>query len=360
MGATKENELDELELLQAVIERWEREQYGDATPTPLEAVRFRMDQLGLRPRDLEPFIGSRARVSEVLSGNRSLSIEMIRALHQHLGIPASALIAASEDNADEDLPPPSKPALKKLVELGAMKSGEAYENFRARIGAKIAEPAMLRKTRTARTNTKTDLAALDAWCAVVLMKAERCKVSKKPRRLTQASLRDLAMLSALPEGPKLAQKQLAEHGIALVTLPHLPGTYLDGAAMRRADGVPVIALTLRHDRVDNFWFTLLHECVHVWRHLNEKTLIVDDLDMRGEDAVEREADEGASDALIPAGLWSQHRHAIRTPRDIELVAAQASVHPAIVAGRWQRENQDYRRFAKMLGRGEVRRLFRDG
>ncbi len=63
-------------------------------PDPIEAIRFRMDQLGLVRKALEPSIGSRARVSEVLSGKRSLTLEMIRRLHQRLGIPAEVLLAS--------------------------------------------------------------------------------------------------------------------------------------------------------------------------------------------------------------------------------------------------------------------------
>ena len=62
------------------------------TPDPVDAVRFRMDQLGLTRRSLEPYIGSRARVSEVLSGKRALSLRMIRALHAGLDIPLEVLV----------------------------------------------------------------------------------------------------------------------------------------------------------------------------------------------------------------------------------------------------------------------------
>jgi HTH-type transcriptional regulator / antitoxin HigA len=64
-------------------------------PNPVAAIRFRMQQQGLRPRDLVPFLGSRSRVSEVLSGRRNLSLKMIRALVSGLGIPAEVLLGGS-------------------------------------------------------------------------------------------------------------------------------------------------------------------------------------------------------------------------------------------------------------------------
>ena len=62
---------------------------------------------------------------------------------------------------------------------------------------------------------------------------------------------------------------LNRHGISVEIVRHLPRTYLDGAALQSADGHPVIGLTLRYDRVDNFWWVLLHELAHVTRHLRK-------------------------------------------------------------------------------------------
>ena len=141
-------------------------------------------------------------------------------------------------------------------------------------------------------------------------------------------------------------------------LEHLPGTYLDGAAICRGDGAPVIALTLRHDRIDNFWFTLLHEFCHVSQHLtDDRPLILDDLDLKSSDEMEEEADLFAQNALIPHDIWEKHVSTEMGTEELELIATKAKIHPAIAAGRWQREHSDYRRFAKKLGRGEVRRQF---
>ena len=61
---------------------------------------------------------------------------------------------------------------------------------------------------------------------------------------------------------------LEKHGIVVIIEPHLKGTQLDGAALRDAGGEPIIGITLRHDRLDNFWYTLLHEVAHLWRHVS--------------------------------------------------------------------------------------------
>lgn len=83
---------DELELWSLLIELYEKEHHPIEDPDPIEAIRFRMDQLGLHRKDLEPFIGQKSKVSEVLNRKRPLSLPMIRSLHSYLGIPAAVLV----------------------------------------------------------------------------------------------------------------------------------------------------------------------------------------------------------------------------------------------------------------------------
>lgn len=83
---------DELDLLALLIERYERKQFPIDVPGPLDAIRFRMDQQGLKKKDLVPYIGSASKVTEVLNGTRNLSLNMIRRLTDGLGIPADILI----------------------------------------------------------------------------------------------------------------------------------------------------------------------------------------------------------------------------------------------------------------------------
>lgn len=86
---------EELELWSLLIEQYEKEHHPIEDPDPIEAIRFRMDQLGLHRKDLEPFIGQKSKVSEVLNRKRPLSLPMIRSLHSFLGIPAAVLVRES-------------------------------------------------------------------------------------------------------------------------------------------------------------------------------------------------------------------------------------------------------------------------
>lgn len=83
---------DELEVLASLVAVYEGEHVVKELPSPITAIKFRMEQAGLTQRNLIPYIGSRSKVSEVLSGKRDLTMPMARALHKHLGIPASALL----------------------------------------------------------------------------------------------------------------------------------------------------------------------------------------------------------------------------------------------------------------------------
>jgi HTH-type transcriptional regulator / antitoxin HigA len=90
---------DRLDVLVTLVEAWERKHYPLDLPDPVEAIKYHMDQSGLAPRDLIPFIGSRNRVHEVLNRKRPLTLKMIWRLHRGLGIPAESLIRAGKAEA---------------------------------------------------------------------------------------------------------------------------------------------------------------------------------------------------------------------------------------------------------------------
>lgn len=92
-GKRSGNETDELEILSILVKHYEDKHYPVPPPHPLEAIKFRMEQLSLKPSELNKLLGSRSRKSDILNGKRKLSIYMIRKLHEKLNIPAETLIA---------------------------------------------------------------------------------------------------------------------------------------------------------------------------------------------------------------------------------------------------------------------------
>jgi HTH-type transcriptional regulator/antitoxin HigA len=349
---------DEIEVLSALIEGFERITAPISATSPIEAIRFRMNQQGLTARQLEPFIGSRARVSEVLSGKRQLTLDMIRSLHEGLGIPYESLISKQLEIGIADRPSDSD--VSNVYE-SRFHSGLDPAVLADGPVPSYATRALHRKTRTQRAASKMDQSALLAWQAAVLNKSE----SRRPRvhydraAFSAERLRKVARLSGRPDGPQRAIAAFAENGVSIVILPAFPGTYLDGAAMAHEDGTPVIGLTLRHERIDNFWFTLLHEASHVALHYDQITdngaIFVDDLDIRSDEVFERDADELAGESLIPKHLLAQVRwDDASTHDDIVALSVRSRVHIAIVAGRWQRDHQNYKKFSRLIERGTIR------
>ncbi|MGH8058458.1 MAG: helix-turn-helix domain-containing protein [Candidatus Entotheonellia bacterium] len=99
---------DTLDILLTLVEAYEETHYPIDPPDPVEAIKFRMEQMGLSRKDLEPYIGRRGRVAEVLNRQRSLSLNMIRRLHTHLHIPLESLIGLSEPASHSKAPASGK------------------------------------------------------------------------------------------------------------------------------------------------------------------------------------------------------------------------------------------------------------
>jgi HTH-type transcriptional regulator/antitoxin HigA len=350
---------DEIEVLITLIEQYEAKFARVDAPDPIAAIKFRMEEKGLTPRQLEPFIGSRARVSEVLTGKRGLSIDMIRSLHEGLGIPYASLMTKPRKSKSVD--EISGDALRRLNTLGFSLDRDEISGFIQSSLQKTAPWALLRKTRTQRAASKTDQGALLLWQAAVLQRAEVLKLRHTFDRaqFTKASLRKLAKLSSKIDGIKRVVDSLLDLGIAVVVMPPLPGTFLDGVAMITSANVPVVGFTLRYDRADNFWFTLLHELSHICLHyeilIEGHVSFVDDMEIVSDDVREQEADVLAQESLIPRSILEQ---VIWSPDsgfdDITTVSARALVPVTVVAGRWQRDHQNYKKFSRLIDRSSVR------
>ena len=370
---------DELDLLVHLVEVYEAEHDPIEPPDPISAIEFRMEQQGLTQRDLIPYIGSRSKVSEILSGKRLITLRMARALHQHLGISAEVLLQEPSTSFDDSLGGINweRFPLAEMARRGWIEKLKPYKDYAEELVRGLVERAGVQHTTIQplyRRNThrwvsaNTDWYALSAWCWQVFALANENPPSNSYQTggVNLEFLTEVASHSPKRNGPRLAREFLAENGIALVTVRHLPKTYLDGATLRFDDGRPVVGMTLRHDRLDNFWYTLMHELAHVGRHENaEVNEFFDDVSLRKrdyntEDILEAEADQWACEALIPEEDWRASDVQCR-PRPLNVIALanDLGIHPSVVAGRVRFERNDYRLLSQFVGRGEVRRQFPD-
>lgn len=365
-------ENDELDLLALLIERYEEQNFPMDIPDPIDAIKFRMDQMNLKNKDLVPYLGSASKVSEVLNGQRSLSLNMIRKLVKGLGISAEVLIREPETKlaVENDTDWSSFPitemnkrgyfggftgTLNELKEYAA----EYISEFIGSIKNGFAlQPAMLRTSAHKRSNDKeADEFAIWAWQIRVLQKASAGKLPCNYEKGTVDLLwmKKLAQLSEFDQGPLLAEEYLNKYGIHLVIETHLPKTYLDGAVCIGSDGNPVIALTMRHDKLDNFWFSLLHELAHIALHLDStEEWYLDDMEAEGGSDAELDADSMAQEALIPASAWEALKD--YSADEIAKFAKENSISPCIAAGRVRHESGVHKTFGSLY-RDKVRTFF---
>lgn len=344
---------DRLILLTALVKDYESKVFPEHLPDPIEAIKFRMEQENLKPADLVPYIGSPGRVSEILSGKRQLTLDMVRALSTGLGIPAKVLIQKpSRDFESQNW----DTALVRTMErrgyfgkknLKEYDKSELVSGFFAAVG--YAQPAVLYRKTSFRSSPRTDNNALLAWGERVLQKARKIKTKTKYKEGTVnlSFMREVLHLSVKDNGPLLARDYLKEHGIKLVIEPHLPKTHLDGATFFALKDNPVIGLTIRHERPDNFWFTLMHELAHVALHYDNDVESFYDEKLQDKDGIkidskEREADSLAEESILPKGKWETSA-AKTTPNQFstEDLANELGVQTAIIAGMIRFKHQNF-------------------
>lgn len=262
---------------------------------------------------------------------------------------------------------------RKWIQPKALKDkvaerGEAMFDF---LFARPAHRPVLAMFKGRRINRQRDLIeeiATLAWVAHVLDSAreQSPRVKFKAASLSDDFVRRLARLSVREDGPRRALAVVREIGISVVIESGLPGMSVDGASLHTSAVGPVVALTLRYDRLDNFWFTLLHELGHIALHLSDPSddVFVDSLEDGAGDEQEAEAEANAfaKDGLIPRDLWLRSdAYRMGSEASVKDLAKQLGVHPAIVAGRIRFERREFRIFNDLVGVGGVRDvIFADG
>lgn len=361
---------EKLALLATLVGDYESKNFPSNLPNPVEAIKFRMEQAGLKSADLIPYVGTRSRVSEILSGKRGLTLDMIRALETGLGIPAEALLKKPEGDPASPYSGWSATLVRDMYDRGYFgrktfnlnNAAKFLEDFFGRVSLPTQVLGMLRQSNY-RSSPNTDKNALTAWAARVYEKAKKVRAPKYVEgSVTLQFMQEIAKLSVKENSPLLVQEALRKHGIILVIEQYFPKTRLDGATLLIDKGNPIIGLTLRHDRLDNFWFTLMHELAHIALHYkDEVNFFYDELDeIKGQDigAKEREADAFAGEALVPTSKWEvSPARLIPSTMAANSLAKEIGVHIAIVAGKIRHEGAGYVYLNDVVGEAKVKHYF---
>ena len=318
------------------------------------------EKLGLREQQIQRYEAERY---------RTIGLANYRKIANLLGVELRASIkeaAAPHFAQVHPTPQADKKTVSRIAEHARTNwwtdrdvSEDTIVEFTRESISKLGQPALLRTGMTPNNISQDFLLA--AWRGRIIERAEAAAAQATPafNILDISWIGELTRLSASDDGPALADRLLGEKGILFIYEPAIQGLRLDGAAML-VSGHPVVAMTLRHDRIDNFWFTLLHELAHIYLHFRMGLAVgfYDDLEAVESDEIESEADEFASEALVPNMVWRTSAARIaKDPAPIEKFAAQLGIHPAIVFGRIRMERKNYSIFSDKVGAGRVRSQF---
>jgi HTH-type transcriptional regulator / antitoxin HigA len=327
------------------------------------------EKLGLKEQQIQRYEAERY---------RTINLETWRKVSLALGVSVETRISNSHDNllASLRLPPKfnlSSEQVNKITshvrtykwfqtETSSIANKAAIEKYISNSLEAAASPGLLR-TGMKSIDFSSD-AMLAVWRAHVLQLAETKKNELKEKfdQTDIGWLSELVQQSVHADGPRKAIDLLNSKGIVAIVEPQIQGLKLDGGAFLLGR-TPVVGLTLRHDRIDNFWYTLLHEIAHVFLHYNsglEVGFLDDQTNTDELDELEREADTFASSALVHPERWRQSSVRIaKSASQVESFAKQLKIHPAIVFGKIRRERNDYRIFSDFVGSGNVRNQFLD-
>ncbi|MFH1220008.1 MAG: helix-turn-helix domain-containing protein [Candidatus Eisenbacteria bacterium] len=340
--------------------------------SPGEHLREELEARGWMQEDLADITGLPLQaVSEIMTAKRSITPEVAHAIGEALG--TSAKVWMNLDAAyrlthlrtrTSLIPQKSKlyqkAPIREMIRRGWMRGSDDFSVLEKKIldffeiKSLDDEPAPV--AHAARTSSATLTAACQAW----LYRAKKLAMSAPTtQRFTDSRLSSgLDRLRALLRNPQEVchvPEVLADAGIRFVILEHLRGTKIDGACFWLNDASPVIVLTLRYDRLDYFWFTLLHEIGHVMKR--DSLIDIDLIENRlkpSDDTWDKEvkANEFASDFLIRSSdldSFVSRVGPLYSKIAIKQFAARLNVHPGIVVGQLQfRDEIGYQHSREML------------
>jgi len=312
-----------------------------------------MDGRGWTQDDLASVTGrTRQHINRLLQGKTAITPETAHELATAFGTSAEvwmnlqisyelSLVAQENKDIAKRAKIFSKAPIREITKRGWIrpaKKTDALENIVCEFLniPSIDDEPVVRVAARKSTSYDSDTAAQVAWYRRCWQLAERAPAATYVERDLESGIEELLKLAAYPEDARRIPRQLADMGIRLVINQHLTGTKIDGVAFWLDERSPAIAVSLRHGRIDNLWFNILHEIVHIkYRHF---ATIDNDMDAaRSGDLPEMEiiANREAANYLVPAeeldsfvaragGYFYQSR--------VVQFAQVHNLHPGVVVG----------------------------
>ena len=323
---------------------------------PGEYIAEELEARGWTQTDLAEILGRPLRlVNELIKGKRSITPETARGLAQAFGTSAElwmnlesayqlSRVASPDDAVQRRSRLYDKAPIKEMVRRGWLASSSSIEAMEQQViafyGLKSldATPQLAVAARAKMAGPRWTSAQI-AWFHRARQVAKAVHVAPYSAKRLNEIAQQLQALLLSPEDIRNAARVLADGGIRLVVVEDLPGTKIDGACLWLDKSSPVVALSLRYDRIDSVWFTLWHELGHVSKGPADTSLDVDLIGGRGADDArpenEQAADRYACEHLVPTAQlddWILRTEPLYARIKIEAFAARIKVHPGIVLG----------------------------
>jgi len=342
-------------------------------PPPGEFIREELEARGWIQRDLAYVLGVHEQsVNMIVSGKRGITVEMARSLGDAFDVSpefflnlqtAYNLSRARQPNTDVARRGRLQTAypVREMIRRGWLTGGDAstLEMQLARffeVSCASEVPHLdhaAKKSGPAEAVTPAQLAWLFRVRQVVQHNPTVIPYSAK---LLRSALDRLHALMSAPEEARHVPRILAECGVRVALVEALPGAKIDGVCFW-LDGIPVIGMSCRHDRIDNFWFVLRHEIEHILERHGLKTPIIDDLDGdaggigSGVSEQERAANAAAAEFCVSVtklDSFIARKAPYISEQDVLGLASLLHIHPGIVAGRLRWKLNNWTLFTKLL------------
>jgi HTH-type transcriptional regulator/antitoxin HigA len=348
--------------------------YPGSTPPPGFFIKEELDARGWGQRDLAYILGVHEQaVNMIVSGKRGISPDMAKALGDAFDVPAEffANLQKAFDLAQARDPDPdiarrarlqSSYPVREMIKRGWLEDtdGTMLEIQMARFFEVGDTNEIPHLPHAAKRSRYDDIPAPQlVWLFRVRQIARSIAVPPYSEKALRSALVRLRQLTTDPVEARHVPRILMECGVRFVLVEPLPQAKIDGVCFWLDDGSPVIGMSLRYDRIDNFWFVLRHEIEHVLRRDGREAEIVDELE--GEKATdspslppeERAANAAAAEFCIPPNEihdFIARKSPYFSERDVLGFARRLQVHPGIVVGQIQSRTGRYELLRRYLAK----------
>jgi HTH-type transcriptional regulator / antitoxin HigA len=326
-------------------------------------IKEEMEERGWSQRDLAFILGcSEQVINPILNGKRSISSEMAKALGDAFDVPAEffANLQQAYDLAQARNPDPSVAArrlmqtafpVRDMIKRGWIEQSDA-DMLNTQLQRFFDVPELAHAAK--KPNYEDISPAQLAWLYRVRQIAKSMNVPPYSQKNLSSSLTDLQMLLYSPEEARNVPRIMLECGVRFILVEKLPQADIDGVCFWLDSKSPVIGMSTRRDKIDNFWFVLRHEIQHVLEGHGQKREMVD-TDLEGEQSnmteEEKIANQAAADFCAPTAKLDSfmlRKRPFFYEKDVIAFSRLLNRHPGLIIGQMQRRLKDYRYLARHL------------